>query len=476
MRNSRKLLHGVRVLLPAVFLIFALAFPAFAEEAAEAPGGQAESSEPAYPDASIIQSNGTEGWPKLYDMASDYFCVMDADTGVILAEKGMDTETPPASLTKILTTMLALENGDLDAEVTMTSTGVSYAVGGSSNLYTQVGEKFVLRDMLYGVMLKSANDMATQVGEFIGGGSLDRFLEMMNARAAELGCRHSYFANSCGMPNEAHHSSAHDLALISKEALKNPMFREIVHTKEYTIPATNMNEARIFQNHHKFLVTSEYAYDGIIGGKTGYTDLAGSCLATYVERDGRTVIVIALHCLGMDNCLLDTRELCDYGLEEFENVSVTSDDGSAPTGLITLPKGHSLTECTTEETKETLQDGSVKTTVSYSFGGRPVGTLTGVTAPPAETEAAAAEEEADAPEDAQAEADAANAAGNEEKRSSAEVTRASSGGLVKIFGILIAALLLLILILFVVNVRLQRKRKREAHLRQREQDRKGRRR
>ena len=337
---------------------------AFAEEAAP----------PA--DASVIPSNGTLDWPQMSDTTCDYFCVMDAETGAILCEKGMDTETPPASLTKIMTTLVAIESGDLDAPVTMTSTGVEYAVSGSSNLYTQVGEVFTLRDMLYGTMLKSANDIATQVGEFVGGGSLDTFLGMMNERARELGCSGTYFANACGMPNDEHHSTAHDLALISQEALKNDLFREIVHTKQYTIPPTNLTEARTFENHHKFLVTEEYAYEGIIGGKTGYTDLAGSCLATFVERDGRTVICIALHCMGMDNCLRDTRKLCDYGLDEFENVAVSGFEGELVSGgVVTIPKGGDVNTLELSSESEILEDGTERTTGEYLWHGRKGGDI-----------------------------------------------------------------------------------------------------
>lgn len=428
------------------------------------------SSAPAYAPASVIQSNGTEGWPQLTDTASDYFCVMDQDTGALLGEKSMNVETPPASLTKIMTCLVAIENGDLDAPVTMTETGVAYAISGSSNLYTQVGEVFTLRDMLYGMMLKSANDIATEIAVFVGGGSLEHFLDMMNARAAEIGCKHTHFANACGMPHEDHYSCAHDLALISQEALKNPLFREIVHTKEYTIPATNMNEARTFQNHHKFLVTEEYAYDGIIGGKTGYTDLAGSCLATYVERDGRTVIVIALHCLGMDNCLADTRKLCDYGLDLFENSSIPNLSGTIlEGGLVTLPEGGSFDECETVSNEETTESGAVLTSTRCTWHGRDVGSVLTETIPvtsepvreESPAEAAAQSEGKAAPPEAAKESFSANAAGSVKngEAESAEVSRPSSD-FVNIFLIAGAAMLVLIILLVVVNVHLRRERNR----------------
>ncbi len=461
-RTARRLLSVLLMLVITVFSVL----PAAAEE------GAAEAA--SYADPAVMPSNATEGWPKAADTVSDFVCVMDAGTGAILCEKGMDVETPPASLTKIMTTLVAIENGDLDAQVTMTETGVGYAVSGSSNLYTQVGEVFTLRDMLYGTMLKSANDIATQVGEFVGGGSLDTFLSMMNERAAQLGCTGTNFANACGMPNEEHHSTAHDLALISREALKNSLFREIVHTKQYTIPATNLTDSRTFENHHKFLVTDEYAYDGIIGGKTGYTDLAGSCLATYVERGGRTVICIALHSMGMDNCLQDTRRLCDYGLDEFENVPAPVGEGELISGgMLTLPKGASAEECDVASVTETREDGYEETTSVYSWHGREVGTAVTekppVTSEPESVPESAAESAASGtvsePEPAIPTAGAADSAeghfsgaGSSQTVLMDEIVLPVIGpvGLVPLFLIVMLILILIIMVLIVIIIRRRR--------------------
>lgn len=471
MRN-KKIRAAVSLVL-GLLLLFALVPAAWAEEEAVSAG-------PSYADPSVIPSNGTEGWPLLEDTYSDYFCVMDADTGTILAEKGMDTETPPASLTKILTCLVALKYGDLDQQVTMSETGVEYAISGSSNLYTQVGEVFTLRDMLYGMMLKSANDIATEIGVAVGG-TLEHFLEMMNEEAEALGCTHSYFANACGMPNEAHHSSAHDLALISKAALENDLFREIVHTKVYTIPATNMNEERTFQNHHKFLVTEEYAYDGIIGGKTGYTDLAGSCLATYVERDGRTVIVIALHCMGMDNCLNDTRRLCNYGLGEFRSVTIPNvTDEIVSGGTLTLPNDASFEQCEVSSSSAAQEDGSELVTGTYYWHGREVGTMVTKKLPTVSSAAEAAqesaaeggetEEGAAASPDKDAASAGAKGSANGENPGSGAVRSSQDGSLVRTIFIIGGILLAIILILLIVSIHLRRERNRRRRRNQRAED------
>ena len=153
--------------------------------------------------------------------------VMDADTRAVLYEKDPDAQGSPASVTKVMTTYMALKYGNLSDVVTMTDTSVALAVNGLSNLYTVVGEEFTLEQLLYGTMLKSANDMATQVGEYVGGGSLDQYLSMANAEAAEMGCENTHFANACGYPDADNYTSARDIALISCNALKIEKFREI---------------------------------------------------------------------------------------------------------------------------------------------------------------------------------------------------------------------------------------------------------
>ena len=393
----------VRVLSVMMTLALTLspAIGVYAEETAEtetaAPEALAEA-EPTIPLEELIPTNATEGWPQAENPMADYACLMDADTGAILLNKGMDVQSPPASLTKIMTCLLAIENGDPEAQVTMTKTGVEYAISGSSNLYTQVGEVFTLKDMLYGVMLKSANDFATQVGEFIGGGSLDTFIDMMNKRAEELGCTNTHFVNACGMPAEGHVSSARDMALISQEALKNETFREIVNTSVYTIPATNMTEERIFQNHHPFITDPEWIYEGTIGGKTGYTDLAKSCLATYVNRDGMTLISVVLHDEDSQAMRADSKKILDYGFENFTHGRVDLGDAELVSGgVISLPKGAVSEECTEEMAEGTDADGNPAQIYTYSWHGYPVG------------EAVMAKETFDAVEEEKAQAEAEKA-------------------------------------------------------------------
>ena len=357
------------VLLAAVLAVSVLPSAVFAEESVQS---EAEAAiVPADPE--VVKTNKIEGWPQAPDINSDYGCLMDYSTGTVLYSKGMNVKMPPASLTKIMTTLLAIENGDLDAVVTMTETGVAYATDGSSNLYTQVGEQFTLRDMLYGVMLKSANDMATQVGEFIGGGSLDTFIDMMNERAREIGCYNTNFVNACGMPADDHVTSAYDLCLICREALKNETFREIIRTKEYTIPATNMTEERAIATHHPFFSDPSYAYEGTLGGKTGYTDAALRTLATFVRQDDRTLICVTLHAEDMALACEDATALFDYGFANFTNEQVKKKADVLSGGFVTIPVGtdkNTLTKTTKDGTDSEVGKTLITT---YSYSGHPVG-------------------------------------------------------------------------------------------------------
>ena len=307
-------------------------------------------------------------WPEGPAISSETAVVMDADTGVVLYDKDMNKVMYPASTTKILTCLLALENGTLTDSVTMTETGVSYAYAGSSNLNTQVGEVFTLEQMLYGTMLKSANDMATQVGEYIGG-TLENFVDMMNRRAEALGCVSTHFTNACGMPDDNHYTTAYDLALISREALKNEEFRKITGTHAYEIPPTNLTaQSRSFTNHNPLLVNPEYAYPGIIGGKTGYTDAAGSTLVTFVSQNGRTQIVVTMKAADAGTAADDHRLLHDFGFTAFADLNLAGTYAQTG-GHATVPAGVSDNQLTILQTV----DEAGMTQVTYRLEDRVVG-------------------------------------------------------------------------------------------------------
>ena len=191
-----------------------------------------------------ISTNQIQGWPAGPDITSDTGILMDADTGVVLYNKGGDEQRYPASITKIMTLLVAVENSTMDEKVTFTETGVRNVTADSSNIGTKVGEVLTMEDCLHALIIQSANDVAAQIAEHIGG-TEQAFIDMMNQRASEIGCTNTHFANSSGLPDDNHYSSARDMALIFREGLKNETFRTVVGTPDYIIQPTNMDNSNV---------------------------------------------------------------------------------------------------------------------------------------------------------------------------------------------------------------------------------------
>ncbi len=265
-----------------------------------------------------VDTNSWVGWPQAPDILSGTGVLMDADSGQILFNKGMDDQRFPASITKIMTTLLAIENTSPDQQVTFTETGLADAYDGVSNIHPQLGETFTMEQCIYMMMLKSANDVATQVAETVGG-SVPAFVDMMNQKAQELGCTNTHFNNANGLPDENHYTTARDMALITQAAFKNETFRKVVATQKYEVPATAVSGVRDYDNHHQMMLQgTRWTYAGCLGGKTGYTDSAQSTLATYSQRNGLNLIAVVLHGAGDDAVYMDTISLMDYGFNNFK--------------------------------------------------------------------------------------------------------------------------------------------------------------
>lgn len=269
-----------------------------------------------------IQSNEVEGWPQGPAIESAGAVVMDMDTGALLYSKSATEKMYPASTTKIMTALLLIENCDLDEEITFSE--IVYDLEeGSSHLGIQPGEKMKLKDAVYGIMLASANDISNGVAEYIGG-SISGFADMMNARAAEIGCVNTHFSNPHGLYSEDHYTCAYDLALIAKTAYENPVFREITGTREYTIPKTNLvDEERSFLNHHKILQPDEEYYrDWCTGGKNGFTTECLNTLVTYAEKDGKRLVSVVLRVNGAGKAYEETSAIMEYALSNFSNTNL----------------------------------------------------------------------------------------------------------------------------------------------------------
>lgn len=245
----------------------------------------------------------------VFGVSAESAILIDADSGNVLYSKNADRRMPMASTTKIMTALVALERGELDETVDVPDGAVG--IEGSS-IYLVAGEKLTLRQLLYAMMLESANDAAVAIAIAIGG-SVDTFADMMNEKALSLGLEDTHFTNPHGLDDPEHYTTAHDLAIIASCAMKNDSFREIVSTHKTAIPQNNGESSRLLINHNKML----NLYDGAIGIKTGYTRKSGRCLVSAAERDGVRLIAVTLNA---PDDWQDHSGMLDLGFDCYESV------------------------------------------------------------------------------------------------------------------------------------------------------------
>lgn len=237
----------------------------------------------------------------------------NATTGQFLYEKNAADKMYPASITKLMTALLVAENTNLADTVTFSATATTNLEAGSVSLGITAGDKLTVEQCLYGLLLKSANEVANGLAEHISG-SISNFTAKMNARAKDLGCTGTNFVNPNGLNNSNHYTTAHDMALIAAEAFKNETVRKAASTLSYQIPATKKAAARTVNMGHKMLYPNDARYyPGIVGGKTGYTSLAGNTLVTCAEKDGVRLIAVVLK--SRQTHYEDTKAMLDYGFQ-----------------------------------------------------------------------------------------------------------------------------------------------------------------
>ncbi len=222
-----------------------------------------------------------------YVNRSSAMTVLEASTMRVLVEHNKDVRLEMASTTKIMTALVVIENEDLDKEFTIPDEAVG--VEGSS-IYLKSKEIWTIRDLLYGLMLRSGNDAATALA-IATGGSVENFVKMMNDRVEQLGLTNTHFENPHGLHSDEHYTSAYDLAVISAIAMQNPTFKEVSGCKMYTVQANSSHPTYYFANKNKMLSI----YDGANGIKTGYTKDSGRCLVTAAERNGMQLIGVVLN-------------------------------------------------------------------------------------------------------------------------------------------------------------------------------------
>lgn len=359
-------------------------------------------------------------WPAYPDIYAEAGVLIEASTGTVLYDKNCHQQMYPASITKILTTLIALEEGNLSDMVEFSHYAVYSLEVGDAHISRQEGELLSLKDCLYAVMLASANEVANAVGEYVAKKSqaytdriaelqaagteydeskvaIEIFAEMMNERAAEAGALGTHFCNPNGLFNENHYTTCYDMAMITRAAAMNDEFLKLESNITYTIPTTNKaTETHPIKNRHQmmFPLNSVY-YEGILGGKTGYVDQSGTTLVTFAKRNGMTLISVVMKTNGA-NVYNDTKLLLDYGFNNFSlsNISETETKFSfnktgnysnlntvfdANTSLIeldtegnvVLPNGVSIDQCKSEltfynETEQTNSNSIAKINYYYN--------------------------------------------------------------------------------------------------------------
>ncbi len=248
------------------------------------------------------------------DLVATAAIVMDVESGQILYEKNAYEQRYPASITKIMTTLLAIENNvNFDETISMTENAVWGIDRDSTNIGLDVGEKVTIRDLIYATMVKSANECAYALAEIVGG-DVNSFADMMNAKAKELGCENTHFVTPNGLHDDNHYTCAYDMALITRAALQYDQFREIAGTMSYTVPPTNLSEDAIelWNGNKMILPASEYYYEYCEGGKNGYTTKANNTLVTYSKKGDLELICVVLDVDGKAYTFSDSEALYNY--------------------------------------------------------------------------------------------------------------------------------------------------------------------
>ena len=269
------------------------------------------------------------------DLHSSSALLMDASSGAILYSKGGFEKVYPASTTKILTAILAIEKLNLTDEISATMNALYSVPSDSSSMYIKIGEKLTVEQLLYGMLLQSGNDAANVIAEAVSG-KISDFVVLMNAKAKEIGCINTNFVNAHGYHDDNHYSTAYDMALIFSYALKNEEFKKIISTSSYIIDETNKtNEKRYLYNTNKMLfnntkLKSNVYYSYAKGGKTGYTEEAQGTYVGYAIKDGKTVISSCFkspqNIEGKEGRFLDSISLYDYAFDNFNTSTVLNMD------------------------------------------------------------------------------------------------------------------------------------------------------
>ncbi len=344
-----------------------------------------------------VRTNDVPGWPGGPVVSAEAAILMEAETGVILYDKNIHKQEYPASTTKILTTLIALEECELDEWVTFSQKAVFDVPYDSNHIAMDVGEKLTVEDCLKAIIMRSANEVSYAVAEHICEGDWENFAPIMNERAVELGCLNSNFVNPNGLPDENHVTTAYDLAMIGREFFRQELLCEMSKTRMlHILPTEYQTDEKMEVNKMELIPGGDYEYEHLVGCKTGYTDTARSCLVSCAEKDGMKLICVVLK----DEAPYqyeDTIALFNYGFENFKKVVVSDAEtkysmdadglfygendlfgNSQPIlslnedACVVLPKTAEFTEAKSEISYDDVQQGQAAV-VNYTYAGEYVG-------------------------------------------------------------------------------------------------------
>lgn len=271
-----------------------------------------------------IDSNSIANWPQGPEVSAEGAILMDANTGTVLYAKNIDEKLYPASTTKILTSLVAIENSSLDDTVTFSTNAVYSIEKDSSNMGMDAGQSITMEQCLYGILVYSANETCNAVAEHIAG-DMDSYVALMNKKAADLGCTNSHFVTTNGLHDENHYTTPKDLATIACAFFNNETLAKMAGTNHYYIGPTSTQPDDIDLWTHNKLTAGTYPYEGYIGGKTGFTSQSRQTLVSCAERDGIKLVCVVMK-EESPSQFLDTISLFDYGFDNFQRVNVAENE------------------------------------------------------------------------------------------------------------------------------------------------------
>ncbi len=270
-----------------------------------------------------VETNSYENWPYGPAIGAESAILLEANTGTILYAKNIHEHLYPASTTKILTCLIASEKCKMDERVKMSHKAVFTIPRDSSNVGLDEGEEISVEECLYAILVGSANEAANAIGEHISG-SMEDFAVLMNERAKELGCEDSHFVTTNGLHDDEHYTSAYDLALIAKAFFLNELLCKMSSTTTYHIPqsATQPDDDLYIHSKNKLYAGATYAYEGLLGSKTGYTDIARQTLVSCAQRGNMKLVCVIMKEESPEQ-FTDTVSLFDYGFDKFQALTVS---------------------------------------------------------------------------------------------------------------------------------------------------------